>query len=146
MLDVKSPMKFLSINNTIQNNKIKSFGEVEMTETLFENDGIMDFQIKTCPTDKTCGTVMPIQIKELCRYLTSKSVFGNRFGDSFTPPMRCPVKPGLYRFNISINLKSFTKLPGAKFRTSGKMTVMEVLPNNRKRDVACIDATVYSKL
>lgn len=133
------------MNNSIQHNKFQTIGEMELTETLFKNDGILDLELKTCPSDKTCGTIMPIQIKEACRYLTSKSVFGNRFGDSFTPQIKCPISQGTYHFNMSVNLRPLMKFLTAKMRTLAKLTVFEILPSNRKRSVTCIDLMVNSK-
>lgn len=133
------------MNCSLQGNKWKAFGEIENSEPAFENDGILDIQFKSCPTDDTCAPAIPIQIKELCRYFTAKSVFGNRFGEQFTPQVRCPIKQGNYKFNMTINLKFLTKFPGAKSRTIGKLTVLEVLSNNRKRAVSCLEATINNK-
>lgn len=133
------------MNNTIQNNQFKSYGEIELRSTLYENDGILDLQIKQCPTDKTCGPVLPIQIKKLCRYLMSKSLFGNRFGNQFTPQIRCPIKQGHYLFNMSVNLRPVTKFLSVKIRTWVRLTTLEVLPNNRQRTVYCIEAMFSSK-
>lgn len=138
-------MKSLSVHPVIHKNKLTTIGSIFISEEIGKNDIIANLDFKQCPTNDSCSEMTSIQVKAICNYLVGKSLFGNKFGEYFTPSVKCPAKPGTYKFNLSLNMMPLTRLPLAKFRTWNKLILFDKLPNNRKRPLLCYETIVSMK-
>lgn len=124
-------------------NKVRAYGEIVFTENLFKNDGMVTFQFKQCPTDTTCNRQNNIEMKGICQYLTTKSMFAGAVGENFTPHIACPIKKGTYTFNMTVFLQKLLRFPFAKFRTKGKMIAADM--TRGRRNVVCMEGIVTLK-
>lgn len=144
-LGQKSPLQVNTLQLDIAKNKLTSSGSIVVETELAKEDGFANVDFKQCPTNKTCSGVTSIELKNICNYMINKSIFGNKLMQYFTPPLKCPVKPGTYGFNMTINLKPLSKLPLAKFRTYLKAIMSDKNEHNRKRPLVCFELIVSMK-
>lgn len=128
-----------------RNNKLTTVGSIELSDEIGKNDIIANVDFKQCPTNETCSGTTSIQIKDICNFLTGKSLLGNKFGQYFVPPVKCPVKPGTYKYNLTMNLKQLARLPFARFRTHIKLVLSGTNVHKRQTPFGCYEAIISMK-
>lgn len=74
-------------------------------------------------------------LPDLDDLLSGKTVFGNQLGDSFVPKMRCPIRRGNYRFNITIRLHDAAAFPPTGEKYEGRLCFYE----KNDRIPACVE-------
>lgn len=89
--------------------------------------------------DHECQTFQNNTYKHMCDIFYEARLFGGNFVKRMTPPIRCPLKPGLYKMNdAEINLDFLTGLPIDGFFWNVKVNLYTPEKNGERRMHGCI--------
>lgn len=113
-----------------------------MTESQ-KNDVVLAFRFKRCTMDtKSCGTTNEFAFPSLCKILSEKTVFGDRLGQAFQPPLLCPFHKGRYNMTINLSLKSFVRIPLDNIWYEAKLFIQDFVT---KKNLACMEGATWLK-
>lgn len=94
---------------------------------------------------KTCEPFNTIALSRICTYINDENGMLASFFRTMEPNLRCPIRPGLYRFvNSTMNLKFFTAFPieGYRWQASLKLYSKE---KGIKRELYCLSGHASMK-
>lgn len=119
------PVEFQNFQAVITKNKLNFRGNLTINVDQPLDSILIDVLYHRCAI-KTgrCNDPLPLQIKNVCRFLTDKSFLGPKLAQFFDPPLYCPfekVNQYLKRSNSFINtscaktkIRHFFKRPSLK--------------------------------
>lgn len=95
-----------------------------------------------CSLDlKNCEVYPGIVIRDMCKKFIEKNVFYTNFFENIRPPLKCPLKSGLYAMEetkFDFSFLSLLPIDGHVWLSNLKLLSAENI--KRKRVVACINA------
>lgn len=86
-----------------------------------------------------CEYFTTIPVPRVCDHINDERALLATFFKGMEPPMRCPIKPGIYRFeNSTIDLNFFTTFPLEGYRWQSRLRLY-TREGSAKKEVYCLD-------
>lgn len=86
---------------------------------------------------KTCELFNKINLSNICRYINDEKGLWASFFKSLEPDLRCPIKPGVYKFeNSIIDLSFFTNFPLEGYRWQASLKLYS--KTQPKKELFCL--------
>lgn len=126
-----------NLNFTSNGNIIKFHGNFSVTE-LIQEPLEMILVSNRCTLDmKTCEQFNKVTLADICRYINDEKGRWAPFFRSTDPDFKCPIKPGVYKFQKSIlDLTFFTKFPMEGYRW---LTFIKLFSGTKpKKELLCL--------
>ncbi|EDS34760.1 conserved hypothetical protein [Culex quinquefasciatus] len=134
-----------AINHTFKDNVVSLHGNFTVTEVIQEPLEFIVVAHRCTMNMKTCEPFNTIALSRICTYINDENGMLASFFRTMEPNLRCPIRPGLYRFvNSTMNLKFFTAFPieGYRWQASLKLYSKE---KGVKRELYCLSGHASMK-
>ncbi|XP_019547049.3 uncharacterized protein LOC109417411 [Aedes albopictus] len=127
------------LNYSMSSNLIKLHGNFTITETIQEPLELI-ILIDRCALDmKTCEEHNKLTFTNLCRHVNDEKDVVAKFFKNVDPIVRCPIKPGIYKFKNAVFDLSFTlPLPMEGYRWQAKLKLYSRI--RPKRELFCVSS------
>ncbi|XP_065088221.1 uncharacterized protein LOC135709761 [Ochlerotatus camptorhynchus] len=127
------------LNITTASNIVRFYGNFTVTETIQEPLELAVIPNRCTMDMKTCELFNKVTLPNVCRYINDDKGLWASFFKSMEPDLRCPIKPGVYKFENSIaDLSFFVTFPleGYRWQTSVKL----YSKNQSKKELFCLSS------
>lgn len=133
----------ITFNNISVDNNIFSVKAVVVIKDNLSKDLTMRLQYKRCKRGMSeCFGTLEFPVPNLCALLSSKTIFGNGLGSSFTPTMVCPIKKGSYNGDVKLDLNGIAAIPLDRILYDTNLDVFDV---GKNKEITCLNFIMWMK-
>ncbi|KXJ74434.1 hypothetical protein RP20_CCG013702 [Aedes albopictus] len=132
------------LNYSVNNNAVKFHGDFTVTEIIQEPLELI-ISIDRCALDmKTCEEFNKLTFTNLCRHVNDEKGLVSKFFKGMEPAVRCPIKPGIYKFKNAVFDLSFTiPLPMEGFHWQANLRLYSRI--RPKKELLCVSSLSYTR-
>lgn len=99
-------------------------------------------KVMKCDSPISCVDYNFLKIPQVCNVMKTVVNSIGGFGDFFTPPIRCPIKPGQYKVNVTQSLTTLSAMPIGSSLFKVRMIFYEVYHASKRNMVSCFEQLI----